>query len=74
MRAATPDLPQAKRTCQDHLPVMKTLGTDLRGRRTRQNVSANPRKEELNNAHLKEVETTEGIRVAKRTRRERQDA
>ena len=70
LRAMKSDLPAAMRTRRECPMVTRTLGTDLRVRRTRQNVSANARKEGVQKTHLREVETTKAIRAAKRTRRE----
>ena len=54
--------------------MTRTLGTDLRGHRTRQNESANAGQEGVQKTHLREVEMTEAVQGVKRTPWERQGA
>ena len=59
-------VPVAIRMCWEYPRVTRTLGTDLRGHRMRQNKSANARQEGVQKTHLREVETTEAVQVVKR--------
>ena len=54
--------------------MTRTLGTDLRGHRMRQNESINARQEGVQKTHLREVEMTEAVQPVKRKPWEHQGA
>ena len=67
-------VPAAIRTCQEYPRVTRTLGTDLREHRMRQNESTNAQQEGVQMTHLREVKMTEVVQAVKRTPWERQGA
>ena len=73
MRAVTTDLPTAIRTRRERSPATKTLGNDLRQRRTGQTASVNVQSEGMRKTHQGGLRTSQTRRETKRTRRQRQD-